>query len=175
MKLILSFIVIYIMKWLSIITLILLFGCNSSSTTHQNINMENSSSQARIIKTEAEWKQILDPEAFNVLRQSGTEYPHTGQYNQFFQEGKYYCKGCNSFLFSSDTKFNSSCGWPSFYDVQKDAIQYIQDLSHGMRRIEVRCSTCDGHLGHVFEDGPRDKTGLRYCINSAALVFIPNK
>jgi len=129
----------------------------------------------KVIKSEEEWKSILSPEEFRVMRQSGTEYPFTGQYDKFYESGKYYCKGCKTYLFSSDTKYNSGCGWPAFYDVQKDAVRYIQDNSHGMRRIEVRCNVCDAHLGHVFEDGPLDKTGLRYCINSVCLEFVPNK
>ena len=137
--------------------------------------MENNSKTDKVVKTDAEWKQILDPEAFRVLRQSGTEYPGTGKYNLMDEPGKYYCKGCNTYLFSSDQKFGSSCGWPSFYDVQEGAIDYITDNTLGMRRVEVRCAKCGGHLGHVFEDGPRDKTGKRYCINSAALNFVPIK
>lgn len=127
----------------------------------------------KVVKTNAEWQQILDPESFRVLRLSGTEYPYSGKYDKFYEPGKYFCKGCNAYLFSSDTKYNSGCGWPAFYDVQKDAITYIEDNTHGMKRVEVRCATCDGHLGHVFEDGPRDKTGLRYCINSVAMEFEP--
>ncbi|MCZ2392359.1 MAG: peptide-methionine (R)-S-oxide reductase MsrB [Chitinophagales bacterium] len=161
------------MKWCFILSISLLYSCNTSSSKRQYINMEKNTTPPTVIKTEAEWKQILDAESFRILRQSETEYPHTGKYNNFFQKGKYYCKGCQSYLFSSDTKFNSSCGWPSFYDVQKDAVRYVQDFSHGMQRVEVRCANCDGHLGHVFEDGPLDKTGLRFCINSAALEFSP--
>lgn len=163
------------MKWLSgIVTLgilgLLLF---SYTTPKQNIEMEKN--RPKVIKTDAEWQQLLDPESYKVLRQNGTEYPHTGQYNDFFQTGKYFCKGCGSFLFASDSKFASSCGWPSFFETEKDAVQYIEDLSHGMRRVEVRCSNCNGHLGHVFNDGPEDKTGLRYCINSVALTFEPDE
>lgn len=127
----------------------------------------------KVVKTDDEWQQILGPDAFRILRLSGTEYPYSGKYDKFYEPGKYYCRGCHAYLFSSDTKYNSGCGWPAFYDVQEGAVRYIEDLSHGMRRVEVRCATCDGHLGHVFEDGPRDKTGLRYCINSVAMVFEP--
>lgn len=134
--------------------------------------MENT---PKVNKSEKEWQQFLDPESFRVLRQSGTEHPYTGKYDKFYESGKYYCKGCHTYLFSSDTKYNSGCGWPAFYDVQKDAIKTIEDRSHGMRRVEVRCAVCDGHLGHVFEDGPRDKTGLRYCINSASMEFVANE
>lgn len=144
-----------------------------NTTVKQNTIMSNI--QPKVVKTDEEWREILDPESYRVLRQDGTEYPNTGQYNIFDEVGKYYCKGCGSYLFSSDEKFASTCGWPSFFDVQPEAVQYVEDLSHGMRRVEVRCTQCDGHLGHVFEDGPRDKTGLRYCINSVALNFEPIK
>lgn len=123
-------------------------------------------------KTEAEWKQILTPEEYNVLREKGTERPHTGEYNLNFEDGKYYCKGCGNLLFSSDTKFNAHCGWPSFYDVEKDSnIILKEDKTFGMTRTEVLCAKCGGHLGHVFDDGPKP-TGQRYCINSVSISFI---
>ncbi|MCO5249074.1 MAG: peptide-methionine (R)-S-oxide reductase MsrB [Chitinophagales bacterium] len=137
--------------------------------------MNDSSKTPQVVKSDEEWKAQLDPESYYVLRQAGTEMPHTGKYYNFFDGGKYYCKACGAYLFSSDQKFHSSCGWPSFYDVQKGAIKYIEDNSHGMRRIETRCANCDSHLGHVFDDGPLDKTGLRYCINSVSLTFKPEK
>lgn len=165
------------MKWFYLLFTFSIFSCQAQTTTIPNkkTSMENSSQNNKVVKTDEEWKQQLDPEAYRVLRQSGTEYPGTGKYNLMDEPGKYYCKGCDSYLFSSDQKFGSSCGWPSFYDVQEGAIDYIADNTLGMRRVEVRCSKCGGHLGHVFEDGPRDKTGKRYCINSAALNFVPIK
>lgn len=161
-------------KWYWLIFLPL-SACRPShhSSNIEKIAMADTPNTPKVYKTDAEWQQILDPESFRILRQNGTEYPYSGKYDKFYEPGKYYCKGCHAYLFSSDTKYNSGCGWPAFYDVQKDAIRYIEDLSHGMRRVEVRCATCDGHLGHVFEDGPRDKTGLRYCINSVAMEFEP--
>lgn len=163
------------MKWICLTVFAVFMGCSASPAQQKEeiIYMENSHPSDKVVKTEEQWKQLLDPESFRVLRQSGTEYPYSGKYDKFYEKGKYYCKGCDTYLFSSDTKYNSGCGWPAFYDVQKDAIEYIEDNSLGMRRVEVRCAVCGGHLGHVFEDGPRDKTGLRYCINSAALVFKP--
>lgn len=122
--------------------------------------------------TDEEWKKKLSKEEYWVLREKGTERAFTGEYWNHKEKGTYRCAGCGVELFSSETKFDSGCGWPSFYDaLDKDKIEEKLDLSHGMRRIEVLCKNCGGHLGHVFDDGPRDKTGLRYCINSVSLDF----
>jgi len=123
--------------------------------------------------TDEEWKEKLSEEEYRVLREKGTERPFTGKYWKHKEKGTYKCAGCGVELFSSDTKFDSGCGWPSFYAaLDKDKIEEKLDLSHGMRRIEVVCKNCGGHLGHVFDDGPRDQTGLRYCINSVSLNFV---
>ncbi len=122
--------------------------------------------------TDKEWKKKLSNEEYRVLREKGTERPFSGAYWNHKEKGTYRCAGCGVELFSSKAKFDSGCGWPSFYEaLDKDKIEEKLDLSHGMRRIEVVCKNCGGHLGHVFDDGPRDKTGLRYCINSVALDF----
>ena len=122
--------------------------------------------------TDKDWKKKLSKQAYRVLREKGTERPFSGEYWNLKEKGTYKCAGCGVELFSSDAKFDSKSGWPSFYEaLDKDKIVEKQDLSHGMRRIEVLCKNCGGHLGHVFEDGPREKTGLRYCINSVALDF----
>lgn len=126
--------------------------------------------QQKIQRTDAEWRELLTEEQYIVLRKHGTERPFTGKYVHEKTPGVYRCAACGNELFDADTKFESGSGWPSFYDViQEGNVELREDLSYGMRRVEVLCGACESHLGHVFEDGPRDKTGLRYCINSVAL------
>ena len=127
---------------------------------------------ARIQKTEEEWKRSLTPKQYEILREKGTEPAFTGEFVDNHENGMYTCVACGNTLFNSNTKFESGSGWPSFYDVAtKGNVILEDDNDHGMQRTEVKCSNCGGHLGHVFTDGPRDKTGLRYCINSCALNF----
>ncbi|MBP9716818.1 MAG: peptide-methionine (R)-S-oxide reductase MsrB [Candidatus Levybacteria bacterium] len=126
----------------------------------------------RIQKTEEEWKRSLTPKQYEILREKGTEPAFTGEFVDNHENGMYTCVACGNTLFDSNTKFESGSGWPSFYDVAtKGNVILEDDNDHGMQRTEVKCSNCGGHLGHVFTDGPRDKTGLRYCINSCALDF----
>lgn len=128
----------------------------------------------KVEKTDAEWRAELDPEQYRILRQAGTERPFTGEYTNTEDKGVYRCAGCGTELFASDTKFHSGCGWPAFYaPVSETAVEEHQDDSFGMRRTEVLCEACGGHLGHVFEDAPHMPGGLRYCINSKSLKFDP--
>ena len=127
--------------------------------------------KVQIVKSEEEWRKELSPEQYHVLREKGTERAFTGKYWNLKDNGSYECAACGTELFKSDTKFDSGCGWPSFYDASdKSKIKFHDDFAYGMHRIEVTCAKCGGHLGHVFPDGP-EPTGQRYCINSASLNF----
>ena len=127
---------------------------------------------AKVVKSDDEWRVQLTPEEFHVLREAGTERAWTGEYVDNKRDGLYRCRGCGAELFKSGTKFDSGCGWPSFYEsIDKEAVVLLEDNSLGMIRTEVRCAACDGHLGHVFPDGHGTPTGDRYCINSISVTF----
>jgi peptide-methionine (R)-S-oxide reductase len=164
------------MRYVNII-MIMLFaisckGQEKTKETKLDSSVKMSNMQFEINKSEDEWKKVLTPEEFGVLRQKGTETPHTGEYDIFSENGYYKCRACGNSLFKSDTKFDAHCGWPSFYDVENtSAVKLVKDTTHGMVRSEVVCSKCGSHLGHIFEDGP-NPTGLRYCINSVSIKFI---
>jgi peptide-methionine (R)-S-oxide reductase len=128
----------------------------------------------KVTKSDKEWSQELTPDRFYVLRQKGTERPFTGDLLDNKAEGIYKCAGCKTVLFKSDTKYNSGCGWPSFFKGIEENIKEEVDKSHGMIRKEILCKVCDGHLGHVFDDGP-PPTGVRYCVNSLSLIFEDNE
>jgi peptide-methionine (R)-S-oxide reductase len=125
-----------------------------------------------IQKTEEQWLSELGEVRYRILRQKGTEYPHSGEYNLHFDKGTYVCGACHEPLFNSDSKFNSSCGWPAFDASLPGKVAYVKDMSHGMIRTEILCATCGSHLGHVFDDGP-SPTRTRYCVNSLSVDFKP--
>ena len=161
------------------IALILLcfpFACSPASPVNDDKypEQEGESMPDKVIKTDEEWRQILTPEQYKVTRQKRTEPPFKGKYYDLKEMGIYKCVGCGNDLFSSETKFDSGTGWPSFWSpISETSIETAVDTSHGMVRVEVMCGRCGAHLGHVFEDGP-PPTGLRYCINSVALDFVTN-
>ena len=167
-------------RWMSILPLVLT-GCargalppdavDSAAAARSGEQTMSSNTKFEIAKTEEEWRGVLTPEQYQILREKGTERPGTGKYANTFEAGTYVCAGCGQELFKSDTKFDAGCGWPSFYDaIDKSKITAKDDYQFGMHRIEVMCAKCGGHLGHVFPDGPQP-TGQRYCINSASLNF----
>lgn len=138
-------------------------------------NMNNNPDVQKVEKTEEEWRAQLTPMQYHVLREKGTERPYTGAYWDTKDVGTYLCAGCSTLLFTSKTKYESSCGWPSFFEAHNnDQILMRPDNTHGMSRIEIVCATCEGHLGHIFDDGP-PPTGKRYCVNSESMIFIPTK
>jgi peptide-methionine (R)-S-oxide reductase len=128
----------------------------------------------QVSKTDAQWREELNTFEYQVLRLAATERPYTGELLNEARAGSYHCRGCEAFLFESDTKFDSHCGWPSFFKSKPESVEYIEDRAHGMVRTEVRCAACGSHLGHIFDDAPQTPTGMRYCINSVSLSFRPN-
>lgn len=152
-------------------TIVLLAFIFSLSSCHsQEKKAKKITPKYKISKTDAQWKSELTPEQYDILRKKGTEASFSGKYWNHFEKGYYACAACQNPLFTSDAKFNSECGWPSFDQAIKGSVIYKDDSSFGMQRTEVMCANCSGHLGHVFDDGPT-KTGVRYCVNSLSIDF----
>ena len=170
------------MKIYSLIVLVSLMACgqnkkeikNDHKPLATNLSLTDISLK-KVVKTEAEWKKTLTDNQFRILRKQGTEPAFDNEFHDNKSKGNYFCAGCKLPLFSSETKFNSGTGWPSFYaPIKKDRVKQVTDVAFGMSRTEIVCARCDGHLGHVFDDGP-NPTGLRYCMNSGAMLFLKLK
>ena len=168
---------------LYLLCLITVQSCSGSTLQQTQTTMEDTTKNnnphfsrtdtTKITVPEEAWKKILSPEVYYIARQKGTERPWTSKFEDFKELGTYYCAVCGNALFKSNTKFDSGCGWPSFFEpLTKTSIIYLEDNTLGMKRTEVQCGRCESHLGHVFEDGP-PPTGLRYCINGVVLDFVP--
>lgn len=165
----------------TIVVTVLLAGCGGGTSGRAGAAEKDAAARElkgsetvseKVTRTDEEWRALLTPEQYRIMRECGTEAPFTGKYYNFKGKGMYLCAACGAELFDSDTKYDSGSGWPSFYEpVDEKKIEERTDRSHGMVRVEVRCNKCGAHLGHVFEDGPAP-TGLRYCINSGALSFV---
>jgi peptide-methionine (R)-S-oxide reductase len=158
----------------SVVLFTLLISCTGTAQEKDsNIKQKQmDNSKEKIIKTEEEWQKILTPQQYYVLRQKGTDRPGNDGYTNLFEKGTYVCAGCGAQLFESGSKYESHCGWPSFDDAIPGTINFTRDTSHGMIRTEITCTKCDGHLGHIFDDGPIETTGKRYCVNTSSIRFI---
>ncbi len=144
-----------------------------SCTTNAQEKSNNQTTKTKSMKkTDAEWKKELTPQEYYVLREKGTDRAGDGGYTKHFEKGTYICAACNTQLFESNTKYESHCGWPSFDDAIEGTVIKTSDYSAGMVRTEITCKACDGHLGHIFDDGPKDTTGKRYCVNTTSIKFV---
>lgn len=161
-------------KIMIIVVLFSLTACQGQTTKkYNNKTSQQESKNFKVAKTDEDWKKVLTEEEYMVLREKATERPFTGEYYKHFEDGVYTCAACGNPLFKSDAKFDSECGWPSFDQAIEKSVIYKEDNSLGMNRTEVMCANCGGHLGHVFDDGPKETTGNRFCTNSVSIKFIP--
>jgi peptide-methionine (R)-S-oxide reductase len=161
-------------SFVSTVLFTLLISCTGTAqqknkTTNQK---QVNTNKEKVVKTDAEWRKELTAQEYYVLRQKGTDRPGDYGYTNHFEKGTYVCAGCGAQLFESGSKYESHCGWPSFDDAIIGAIEFTKDYSHGMIRTEITCAKCDGHLGHIFDDGPKETTGKRYCVNTSSIRFV---
>jgi peptide-methionine (R)-S-oxide reductase len=156
------------MKKINILLLLLILITNYSYSQASKTKKMST----KVIKTEEEWKQQLTSQEYFVLREKGTDAPSEAGLTSHFEKGTYHCAACNTQLFESNSKFESHCGWPSFDDSIKGTVEFVVDKTHGMIRTEIICASCQGHLGHIFDDGPKETTGQRYCVNTTSIKFI---
>lgn len=156
------------------ITTVLLISCNTEAQKNKQ-KKQMTKTTKKVVKTEDEWRKQLTSQEYYVLRQKGTDRPSDEGYTKHFEKGTYVCRACGAQLFNSNSKYESHCGWPSFDDAIPGTIDFTKDTSHGMIRTEITCTSCGGHLGHIFDDGPKETTGKRYCVNTSSIKFIKSE
>tara|TARA_B110000090_G_scaffold208862_1_gene263739 strand:+ start:4610 stop:5107 length:498 start_codon:yes stop_codon:yes gene_type:complete len=159
----------------SILILIVFIATSCATNVQEKNKIVQSINTENMKKTDAEWKEILTPEEYYILRQKGTDRAGNGGYTKHFEKGTYVCAACETQLFESNSKYESHCGWPSFDDSIPGTVEFTTDSTLGMSRTEITCKACEGHLGHVFNDGPRETTGQRYCVNTTSIKFVKSE